>query len=552
MRKLSKVLTCLLVLMLALPSCIGCRVTPDDGEETEVTKDTLRLYVVAKGYGVQWEREMAKAFMNKTGISTIVMEPGQDDGYPGIQVALGPGVNEVDIFFPTENFVHQQLADKNFVKNWNGPTWADLSDVWDSPAVGYKECETNPDLKIKDLVSPEILNYMTYTDGHQYMMGYATSICSLLYNKTLFDETNDELEKNGKAPITLPRTSKEMVEIFQRITDLRNSKDIAPDVYAYAYSGSNDYTMMLTMSWWGQYEGKESAFRALEGQWKNPDTNEWEYSPEIFRSNGRKYAVECSKNMFRSGFCDPLSSSNSFTQAQLDFLRGKAFFNANGDWLEREASKNFNPGEADVAFIKVPLISEIVLNPAVSADFPGGLTDENDRKLREIVDYIDGGEAGTKPAVSDATLDFLRDSRKFGCQSEAFARPIHVTAYSPRLDKAKEFLKFMYSKEGQEIQMKAAFGTMAPIDVDMSQFDYYQNDATVMARSKIDLFKNSYVFGNTKHCPIQYLGGLGFSRFDGHGPNTWVGTASDTVCGDEYKFYNSMWNTILTSAGLQK
>ena len=543
--KKTKLLALLFGVLALFGACSGC-LKRDRGEnEAPLTPDTVRIHVVSKGYGADWEREVAKGFTAKTGIPAAVVETGQDDGYPGLAVQ-NPSLNQIDIFFPTENYVFSQLAQNNFVPGYE-KAWADLTDVYEAPAEGYKELQANPGLKIKDIVNKEIYDAFTYKDSKQYMMGYATSVCGLLYNKKLWGETNAKL---GGEPLALPRTTAEMDALFKRIKDLRDAGTTT--AYAYTYSGGNDYTEILINGWWAQYDGKEKAYAALEGKYLeyNPATGIYDdkgYSPKIFDTDGRQYAFQSAINMFKTGYTDTLDSAKSFTLAQVGFLQGDAFFMANGDWLEREASRQFNPEDTEIEFIKLPVVSQIVNHPAITAN-----DTMNEAQLSGVIKWIDDGEpAGSKPAFHEKTLNFLRDARKFNGQSQAFARVAHIPVYSPRLESAKKFLKYMYSKEGQEIMMKKAYGTMCPINADMSQFDYYSQGASAMAKSKLNLFQNSYAFGANNATPMQYLGKLSFNRFqDTNKPHAWTNAAA--IRSYEYNLFNSgiLWADMMSKAGV--
>ena len=556
MKKL-KLMAVALCAVMAIAAFAGC----DKKGEINITPETVRIAVVSKGYGSDWEKEMCKAFKAETGIDAVVVKTGQDDGLPGLAVKQGPNQKEkdmIDIFFPTENYVHSQLSQPGFIPGWSGTAWADLTDVYESPAVGYKESETNPNLKIKDIIDPDFYKAFTYKDNKQYVMSYATSVCGLVYNKTLWNATNAKL---GSDPLVLPRTTAEMFTLFSRIVSLPNNVTTA---YPYSYSGGNDYTEMITLGWWAQYDGKEVIDLALEGKYKNPTTGVITYSPEFFNTDGRLYAVKNSIGLFGSGYTDPLDQQKPYSNAQLDFLSGNAFFNANGDWLEREVSKQFNPGEADVEYIKLPVVSEIVLHPDVSADFAGGMTPGNETKLQNIIGYIDanfnlsaeipGGQlssAAMALGISEGALKHIVTARKFNGYSQGTCRVVHVTPYTPRLESAKEFLRFMYSKKGQEVMMKSAFGTMCPIKVDMTQFDYFNGSPTDMSKSKIKIFQESYPIGylSSQH-QMQYLGGLSFNRFNLQRPNQWSNAAG--VVSSEYGFWSNpaQWESVMNKAGV--
>jgi len=201
------------------------------------------------------------------------------------------------------------------------------------------------------------------------------------------------------------------------------------------------------------------------------------------------------------------------------------------------------------------MVSEIVNK--FGNEFGNNPTDR-ETKLREVIsyiDYLDGYDVISqsvvaKPAgISDATIASIRDSRKFNGDISPYQFVGVVTSYSPRLAQAKEFLKFMYSKEGQEIMMETAWGLMSPIKVNINQFNYFKNDPTAMSRSKIELFNSSYAFGNTNSHPMQYLGGLHFGRYNGKLPSQF-GAPGAAIRADEFNYWNGVWPALMQKAGV--
>jgi len=244
---------------------------------------------------------------------------------------------------------------------------------------------------------------------------------------------------------------------------------------------------------------------------------------------------------------------------QLSFLRGNALFSCNGDWMEREASAKFNPGDADVAILRTPIMSEIVNNDKIKADFTG--TDvEKDAKLSAIVafideHYIDGDSAPSEEDaatldVSLTTLEFINHARLVRHTLPDFVAVI--PEYSNELNEAKDFLKFMYSKAGQEIVMQETYGCGAPLTIDYSQMDYYKN-GTSYTRSRLDLIKESIPYGNAMNYPMEYLGRIMAcaelkiaSAFGTASPKS-----AAAFMKEEYDEYKTTWETKMELAGVR-
>ena len=453
----------------------------DNGDVKEV-----QIGVVSKGYGNEFAQSLADAYNElNTGVKVTVKKTTPTATYQDTQLQLGKKKNNIDIFFTVTNTVFSTQGDATLYH------WADLSDVYDSAAVGYAEADGTK--TIEDLLDPSFVGDFTYTDGKQYSMPWTSGVVGLLYNKTKWDTTNANLKNAGKEELTLPKTTDEMFALFERIKTA-DVKTASGNAYAFSYSGQNSYMHFMFNSLWPQYEGKTASENFFEG--KNEAGT---YTADIYNTKGREYAYDVVRSMIlkSNGYVNDGDSSQTYDLEQLSFLRGNALFSCNGDWMEREASAKFNPGDADVVLLRTPVMSAIVNNDKIKADFTG--TDaEKDAKLSAIVsfideNYIDGNGApseadATALGVSLTTLEFINHARLVRHTLPDFVAVI--PEYSNELSEAKDFLKFMYSKAGQEIVMQETYGCGAPLTVDFSQMDYYKN-GTYYTRSRLDLIKKS-------------------------------------------------------------
>ena len=556
--KKQKLASILLCAVMATSALTACKVKTKD----PVTADTLQIVVVARGYGAAYAKELARIYKRKTSVDAKVVLVTPDGGFADNQVQAGPRSNKTDIYFANNN-IFSMLSQKGLVDGYDY-VWADLSEVYDAPAVGWKELEANPNLKNKDIFDAYALDAITYKDNKQYAVPWSMAVYGLLYNKTLWDRVNDRLDAGNK--LELPKTTKEMFALWDRIKALPAAT--RENAYVYSYSGLVDYNEMLFYSWWPQYESKEAIDKFLEGK----DIN-GQYTADIYNTEARLQAFTAASEVLKrsNGYSDSISHSKDFLQAQLEFLQGKAFFTPNGDWLETEASSQFDPGEADVGFIKTPVLSSLANKLTSFNQFTGdgkikGNTDQKDQKLREMLDWIDGGKTGDAPwTISPADLAFLENSRSriaSGCTEYQ----VLVPSYSAHLKEAKEFLKFMLSKEGQEIMVSSAFGTMSPLRIDTKQFDFYNPDpigdknsekSTYMCNSKWELFRNSLPLTKTfNKYPMQYLGtmiplrGLPYTLEAAFGVAVGTPKTPAEFQAVEYGYYDSMWKQMMSDAGV--
>ena len=538
--------TVLGMLLLSTGVMAGCNGGGDNTDNGEVKE--VQIGVVSKGYGNEFAKSLAEEY-NKlhTDVKVTVKKTTPTATYQDTQLQLGKKRNNIDIFFTVTNTIFSTQSDATLYH------WADLSDVYDSAAVGYAEADGTR--TIEDLLDPSFVENFTDTDGKQYSMPWTSGVVGLLYNKTKWDATNTNLKNAGKEELTLPKTTDEMFTLFEKIKTA-DVKAASGNAYAFSYSGQNSYMHFMFNSLWPQYEGKTASENFFEGK-----NEQGVYTADIYNTKGREYAYDVVRNMIlkSNGYVNDGDSSQTYDLEQLSFLRGNALFSCNGDWMEREASAKFNPGDADVAILRTPVMSEIVNNDKIKADFTG--TDaEKDAKLSAIVAFIDENyiDGNSSPSEEDAatldvsltTLEFINHARLVRHTLPDFVAVI--PEYSNELNEAKDFLKFMYSKAGQEIVMRETYGCGAPLTIDYSQMDYYQN-GTSYTRSRLDLIKKSIPYGNAMNYPMEYLGRIMAcaelkiaSAFGTASPKS-----AAAFMKEEYDEYKITWKTKMELAGVR-
>ena len=538
MKKTVRSLISLILAGIMLLGLCGCGLST---QEEEVNENTLIIQVESKGYGSQFARDLAEAYNAKdTGVSVVVMNDANTGGFAS--TALGTNT-PVDIFFTIQNTVFQVMSGIEKDK------WADLSDIYSSPLVGYKE--SGEGVTVADGLEGFFVEAFTFSDGKQYAIPWTSGFGGFMYNKTRWDKTNAALEAAGQAPLQMPVTTNEMFALFDRLQE-QSVKEASNG--AYAFTCSTDATGYLTYlfgNWYAQYAGKEGAYNFLQGKDENGV-----YTADIFKSEARVAAYDVMAQLLsqQNGYT---KLESNFQKMQRTFIKGTSMFSTNGDWMENEVSSDLNPGDANIEFVRIPVLSSIVNHKDVAADFTG-TDEEKEAKLSAIITYIDennlaaaNAEAASQLGVSEATLQRLIDARLFQYCTPSFT--VVVPAYTDQMDAAKEFLKFMMSKEGQEIFMASTYGIGAPLSVDMTQFDYYEN-STTMSKSKMNLLQNSMMIGDESNSyPMQYIsGGLKMTMIDM--VNDFAGNVAKTaedVSLAEYEYYQAIWENMMKAAGAQ-
>ena len=530
-------------LVLTVVALSGCFLK---GKEQEVAAGVIQVGVVSKGYGYEFAENLVSAYNKKEGREAAkLVYSGPNTSYQDQRLQL-PN-NQVDVIFAITNTVFSTQSNSTLEYHW-----ADLSDVYNSPLQGYKESDGSK--TVKDYIDESFVNGFTYTDGKQYSVPFTSGVVGLLYNKTKWDSTNANLKNAGKDELVLPKTTNEMFTLFERIktTDVKNASG---GTYAFSYSGINSYLHYMFNALWPQYLGQTGAENFFKGQDENGV-----YTADIYHTDARLYSYETVRNMIleSKGYVSSDDIGIKYDMEQLSFLRGNSFFSCNGDWMENEASKYFNPGEADVVMLRTPVLSEIVNNPAISGDFTGSAA-RKDEKLSNIIAFIDEHYINADEDVSEAhaqslsislnTLNFIKHARLVRHSLLDFIGV--VPENSAELNESKDFLKFMLSKEGQEIVMESTYGCAAPMTIDYSQMEYYQY-GTAFTKSRLEIVRKSIPYGNAMNYPMEYLGKCTpcldlkiASAFGGKNPST-----ASALMNEEYEYYSQTWADKMRLAGV--
>ena len=515
-----------MVLAMALTGCSGNA----NGGQGQATAETLQIGVVNRGYGDQFAYKLAEAFEAKTGIDTMVVKSNSNN-WTETTVVAGAKNNQIDVIFDINNLAMKNLATAYYVDGYER-AYADLSDIYNAPLEGY-----NTDKPLKEIVYPYSLEACTwggadkgYGDGKQYFVNWATGFEGLVYNKALFT----------KYGLSIPTTTDEMFALMDQMKALNAKNADGYDIYPFAYSGKVDYISYPQLVWWAQYDGIDVFNKILRGQDANGN-----YTAESQKTIGKLSSFTVVSEMLDldKKYADPNSASYSFTDAQVFFLAEQAFMMSTGDWLEREMSTNFE-GSMDIAFMKIPVNSDIVAKCTTVTD---------DTQLSEVIAYIDGDVAEKPAYVSDADLAYIQSARSMYC-SEGNQHICYIPAYSNNIQAGKQFIQFMLSKEGQEIMLAHSFGNMAMLNVDTTQFDYY-NSLSALQQSKLGIMQNATFVGKNYVHPMYYAGGMQL-LYNNLEPVFGVAKSSNsykspkTLWEEEYSRVSVKYDSMMSQAGV--
>lgn len=524
--------------------------------------DKLVISVANVGNGYTFVEEIAKEFTKETGIKCDV-RPTAVQTHISTTLPSGPKNNEIDVYFANDQYFSVLRQGKNYVKGFDyEKAILDVSDVYEMSVSGWTDKEGNElDLKVKDVIPEATIEAMTYDiDEKQYFMPYVSNMEGIIYNKGVFNA------KGYKIPVT----TNQLIDLCAQI-----KADYGEEKYAFVYCGLNGYSRYITNIWWGQYEGKEN----YENFWKGIYDGSYEDGWKNFSQVGRKYAINTLDTLWNheNGYADPTSISKTFTQGQLAFLEGDGLMTVSGDWIEREMDGNFEPGEVDIALMQTPVISAFSEKLSYWKETAAydALTDETkkdayDNALATIIEYIDSLTTATpkeKPTsvdglvITDADIAAVKKARTTKTSDSATA---FITAYSNKIDEAKQFLAYFYNKESQNIMLKETNGATAPL-VPQYNLEYFSNFSALspMQKEKISQLKyDSYVqLFNCRNHAMSYAAGLVNEWYTGSGAKVgaligmekkYEGYKSGmTIFTETVDHYKAEWSNMLKNAGLE-
>ena len=545
---MKKLVTLLLafVMSLSVTSFMACK--KDD-------PNTLWIKVAVAGYGRAWLDDLGDLYEQKYPGKKVEVEQIIKDSNAVVNETLS-GSSKFDLIF-VEDRVESKYNTKVQAKGgtiYDHP-FADLNDIYTAKIPGE-------DQSIAEKMFEQTYRFVTVdnADGtqSQYSVPWMKSLNSIVVNNKVLQRNNYTLEK-------FPNTTD---ELFALCDDLIENTNIIP----LTYSLDASYFDQVYEAWQFQYYGTEGMRKYYQG-YNMDDFNDYDftidedkelnrYQPEMFFTDGMYEALQvyenlvCMENKYIGDVQTETDVCNlDFTSVQNKFLNpeNNILFMANGLWLEREMETNYTADELDIEFVKVPVVSALGTKL--------GITDE---VLSDIIDYIDAGMTGTKPEftttksqfTTDKIIEIVKDARSINTAASNFHSC--VTAYSKKIDMAKQFLQLMASDEGLEVMYDACGGS-APFkysiekldklysDKVLSKFTYSGNKIILEGTYNFDAMDNLF----TKNALWNYPDtSTSLITCFGAQQTTNVKSAYD-MWERAYNYSQTMWDTWLRTAGIE-
>lgn len=442
-------------------------------EEVVDTTEHLEIHMYKAGNGSESIENVAARFMELNPGKTIEITTSAEPDTVWSAIEYGPTLNTVDLYLAGGNFFSFVQKGEFTVDGVTYPNrYESMDDVYENPATG----ETTP---IKDKMYKAFADYYYNDQETSYFMPWAGDWQGLVYNSKMFENYGWEV----------PLTTDQLIEVCDKIlattakSTNKNSTGQDIKISPLTYSRDDSYWPHVYNQWWAQYEGVEAYKLYYEGKDASGS-----YTADCQASQGILKTMELMETLLgtyekvngetkprEKVYTDNTLTFRTYTDIQSTFLYGEeARINAkgattaammpNGGWLENEMSANFaeeiESGKVAFKAMKTPVISAIT----------DKTTFKGDDKLRELIQWIDGGKTGAQPAfATDNDVKIVEEARGIMKPQDNMVMIIPVYAKAKNL--AKEFIRFLYSDEGARIFTETTKGINLPLELDYDSFD---------------------------------------------------------------------------------
>lgn len=477
----------LLAFLLAIVSAFGCFATGCSSKISEDDKqNALIIECHVAGYGSDWIYMMQKAYQNKTGKKVIVIEQIGVQGLTNMGTNIKSMTSDTDLFFMggagwADVYYGQVTA--------QGKTYPclyeDLTDLYNSEI--YDEGVT-----VYEKMEGDNREYLAL-EGKYHHFPYVAGMQGFIVNKTVWQDSWGQL----------PRTTDELLEVCAKIVkysdDRRAADKKAIELAPFIYSMGDEYWTSMLTTFMSQYEGAA----AMEEFYKGYGPSGERYGDDMVAYKGAQKALEFFHDLLidKNRYMHSSSKDLGFTNMQGMFLNGSAVFNCNGDWLEKEMSRNYP--NTNIEMMKLPVLSAVADKLSIKNEDKA----TRDLKLRELIDYVDDcvdGKTSTAPAwATEADIAKVTESRSF--ERMGAGNCAVIPCYSNQTDMAKDFLRFIASDEGLKIFEENTNGCRPPFDYSNVKTDYEQSGFRQSVNAVMERSSNG---GSKNKDRIYSLGGF--------------------------------------------
>lgn len=400
-----KILAILLSVVAGL-SFSGCGAFQSDDDPND-GRTRVRISFFKAGFGDEWIKAIAAEYEKLHPDVKIVIEGDESmDDLIRARFQAGPQAkNYPDIVSVTNYSYYIEFVRNGYLEN--------LDSLY--------ETEVENGETLLELVD-ESFRTLPVVQNSRYGIPWEGAVTGFAYNVKMFKEHGWEI----------PDTMDEFFALCEQI----KGTGVNPVVYAGA--AGQGYFGNLYLSWFAQYEGKESTEEFF--RFENSD---------VYRKEGRKLAYE----QIAKIVADPdirMAGSNGMGHlaAQRAFIRGEAAMIPSGSWLQSEMSA-FLEGYPNFEMAIFPV-------PSILSDGQGNPVDKN------------GNPALT---VNTSNCDML-------C----------IAQNSPNKEIAKDFLLFMSRQDMLKLYVEKTGGNPRPLKITNEDW----SGLSTFGKSMIEIWQSAY------------------------------------------------------------
>ena len=491
MKKSTKAMSLALSAMLAVGGLAGCF-----GKNNKVQVDEKTIIVKCRraGFGTDWLYELKGRFETvyaDLGYKVHIMTPDNSikDGTLVQELYYGYANTNVDLYISSGATPDQvsELGDYGLLVEEMDEL------VYNQKAIAYDG--TEEDKLISEKIAPEILPYMTSTNGKVYAYNWAQTSGGLAINT----------KKLARYNIAIPKTTNELLDAFDKIYCGYNGigNSIQSGTYPITYvSGSSGYGLVFLYAMMAQYEdGFFDKFWSFQANGENLADAD---CINIYNDPAMKEMLTVAYQAFDQNIAAPGTLSNTVDQAQAKIMGDMgddAIFMFNGDWMLNEVKLNYPDELHDIDFVNFPVVSALGTKL-----FGAGTTYNLDAaKCDELLSYIIGLVDANK-SVEEIIADVQENKGITLAEADAaevarargvtYARgPEHVayiTKGSTKKDIAALFLRMMSSDDFGETFLRTANGSTPYYAAEntSSPYKFVQNASKITANRYFSLVSN--------------------------------------------------------------
>lgn len=503
MKTLNKLLVLLIAASVALSAtACGKKGTEEIGNSDYTGEKTeIELWLWEAGYGKEYIKNIAKAFVEEYPMYTIKIEATADSEFLSNKLPLNAELNSADLMMSVS-------LGRNMMEYCEP-----INDVLDYVNPG----ETK---SIKEKIGTAITDSLVYGDGKYYNVPYVSGYTGLTYNEDILKD------------YYIPNTTDELIALVNELV----SDHKVPFIH---FTGGGYWDAMFNM-WQGQYLGVD----VIHDIYENP-TLDKVTSDDNGVLEALKVLEEClnSPKKYVNG-----SNAFNFTDAQTLYLEGESVMMVNGSWMEYEMSGNYEPGTKNFKMMKTPVISSII-NKCPSI--------EDDDELSSLVKAIDAGKTtlvGTGYEVTQDDYNRVAEARKI-MYNHCIGHAACVPKYSDNIKGAKDFLKFYFSDRALKIfadttKTKSIADFDGNVTIDTSTWSTWQKTQLKIDSECVPFSET----GNNQHV-LYSIGGMSLTADVAYISKLSTNSASDRMTAQEIwndikVYHNNTWNRYHANAGL--